>query len=111
MHFTGAMRKANIGDDPELVLSKVAPALEVVTHSGLNWKLSIFFPCFLGHFRNDVTMAEQLHNHLACDASRFAAIFVLAQLNSCTAKVLPGNLINYCRQWSEVPETRSPQFN
>ena len=95
MHITGAMRKANIGDNPELLFRKVAPALEVVTHSGLNRKLSFFFPCFLGHFRNDITIPEQLHNHLACDASRFAAILVCAQLNSCTAKVMPGNLIDY----------------
>ena len=89
------MRKANIGDNPELLFRKVAPALEVVTHSGLNRKLSFFFPGFLGHFRNDITIPEQLHNHLACDASRFAAILVCAQLNSCTAKVMPGNLIDY----------------
>ena len=30
MHFTGAVRQADFGDDPELVDRKVAPALEVV---------------------------------------------------------------------------------
>ena len=37
MHFTGAVLQANVGDDPELVDRKVAPALEVVTHSCLTF--------------------------------------------------------------------------
>ena len=95
MRFTCAVWKANIGDDPELVHRKVAPALEVVTHSGLNRNLSFFFPFFLGHFRHDISIPEQLHNHLACDAPRFAAILVIGQLNSCNAKVIPCNLIDF----------------
>ena len=95
MHITSAMRKANIGDNPELLFRKVAPALEVVTHSGLNRKLFFFFPCFGGHFLYDIGMREQRHNHLACEAPLrlFAAILVVGQLNSCNAKVIPGNLI------------------
>ena len=31
----------NVGFKPELVQRKVAPPLEVVTHGGLNWKLSV----------------------------------------------------------------------
>ena len=34
------MRMTNVGDNPELVKSKVAPALEVVTHGGLKGKLA-----------------------------------------------------------------------
>ena len=93
MHFTGAVRQADVGNDPELVDRTVAPALEVVTHSGLNRKLFFFFPCFGGHFLYDIWMREQRHNHLACEAPLFAAILVLGQLNSCNAKVIPGNLI------------------
>ena len=95
MHFTGAVWKANIGGDPELVCRKVAPDLEVVTHSGLNRTLSFFFPFFGGYFRYNIWMREQRHNHLACDAPLFAAILVFGQLNSCNAKVIPGNLIDF----------------
>ena len=35
------MRMTNVGDNPQLVLRKVAPPLEVVTHGGLNGKLSL----------------------------------------------------------------------
>ena len=41
MQFTSSVRKANVGDDPELVDREVAPALEVVTHCSLNGKLSL----------------------------------------------------------------------
>ena len=40
-HITGGMRMTNVGDNPQLVLRKVAPPLEVVTHGGLNGKLSL----------------------------------------------------------------------
>ena len=92
MHFTGAAWKANVGEDPELVARKVTPALEVVTHSGLNRNLS-FADFFWGDVSYDIWMREQLHNPLAYDAPHFASILVIGQLNSCCAKVIPGNLI------------------
>ena len=93
MHFTGAVRQANDGDDPELVDRKVAPALEVVTHSSLNGNLS-FAKYMAGDILFDSWMLDQLHNHLACGAPSFAAINIVSQLNRCCAKVIPGNLIN-----------------
>ena len=77
MHSTGAVRQANVGDDPELVDRKVAPALEVVTHSGLNGNPS-FAAKRAGDAFFDSWMLEQLHNHLACGAPRFAASMYLA---------------------------------
>ena len=92
MHFTGAVRQANVGNDPELVDRKVAPAVEVVTHSGFNRNLSLAENS-AGHILFDSWMPEQLHNHLEGGTPRFAAILVTGQLNRCCAKVIPGNLI------------------
>ena len=82
MHITGAVRQANVGDDPELVDRKVSPALEVVTHFGLNWKLS-FAERSAGQIFFDSFMRERLQNHHAAGTPRFAAILVTGQQNSC----------------------------
>ena len=71
------MRKANVGDDPELVDRKVAPALKVVTHCGLNGNLS-FADLSAGHIFMDSFIAEQLHNHLAAVTPCFASFLELA---------------------------------
>ena len=93
MQFTCAVRQANVGDDPELVDQKVAPALEVVSHCCLNGKLS-FAERSAGHIILDSFIAEQLHNHIAALTPCFAAILVTGHQNSSYAKVIPCNLIH-----------------
>ena len=56
MHITSGMLKANVGDNPELIDRKVAPALEVVTHCGLNGNLSC-----LEIIAAQIHIAEHLH--------------------------------------------------
>ena len=59
MHFTGAMQKANVGDNPELIDSKVAPSLEVVTYCSLNWNFS-FLEFIAAQMILDLCIAKQL---------------------------------------------------
>ena len=49
MHFTGAVWKANVGDDPELVDRKVAPALDSLKLSHIAVSTGIF-PKFSSSF-------------------------------------------------------------
>ena len=96
MHFTCGMRMANVGYNPELVDRKVAPALEVVTHCGLNGKLSFaeFFALYI--FSSlDLLIVEQFHNHHATFTIFLAAILVTGYQNNICVKVIPRNLI-YC---------------
>ena len=96
MHITGAMREpeANVGDNPELTLCKIAPALEVVAHCGLNGNLAclefIGFQIFF-----EVLLAEQFHNPPAAFTPFFTAILVSGHQKGCCAKVISRNLINF----------------
>ena len=84
----------NVGDNPELVQRKVAPALEVVTHGGINGKLS--FAEFLAlEITFDFRIVEYFHNHHASFTTFFAAILVTFHQNKSCAKVIPRNLVNY----------------
>ena len=87
IHFTGAMWKANVGDDPELIDCKVAPALEVVTHCSLNKKLSCEKLTAL-QIRLHFFIADEVYNPLV------ALTTVTGHQNSSCAKVIPCNPVN-----------------
>ena len=87
------MRMTNAGDNPELVQCKVAPALQVVTHCGLNGNLSCL-EFIAAQIILDLRIAEQLQNPLAALTPFFAAILVIGHQNGSCAKVIPRSLIN-----------------
>ena len=90
------MRKTNVGFNPERLLRKVAPPLEVVTHGGRNGKLCVLefvaFEIFL-----DCRIFENLLDHHATFAIAIilAATLVTFHQNKSLAKVIPRNLVNY----------------
>ena len=88
------MRMANVGDNPELVDRKVAPALEFVTHCSLNGKLS-FAEFFALYIFLDLLIVEKFHNHYATFTIFLAAILVTGYQNKSCAKVIPRNLVNF----------------
>ena len=85
---------ANVGFNPELADRKVAPALEVVTHCGLNLKLA-FAEFFALYIFLDLLIVEHFHNHHATFTIFFAAILVTFYQKKSCAKVTPRNLVNY----------------
>ncbi len=60
MNCTGSMWKTNVGWDPERVVRKVSPAVEVVTHCGLDGKLSSS-KCGTSDINFHFVIVEQLH--------------------------------------------------
>ena len=90
------MRKTNVGFNPELLLRKVAPPLEVVTHGGRNGKLCVLEFVALEIFL-DCRIFENLLDHHATFAIAIilAATLVTFHQNKSLAKVIPRNLVNY----------------
>ena len=84
----------NVGDNSELMIRKVAPALEVITHGGLNGKLGF------GEFiALEITLyfliLEYFLNHHATFTTFLAAILVTFHRYESFAKVIPRNLVHY----------------
>ena len=93
-HITGGVRMTNVGDNSELVIRKVAPALEVITHGGLNGKLG--FGEFIAlEITLDFLILEYFLNHNATFTTFLAAILVTFHRHESFAKVIPRNLVHY----------------